>query len=448
MSNLNVMPNALAVGVLSVLLTACGGGVEKPDLSTPSTPTVTPNTNNNYNSLTQTTAPANTSDLGLDVRLVNYIGADGVEYDYLTDDGKSYAKIKVSVLNKQNNNNLTEEFNIAFDTTCPSNITNPAVVGTDFTIGTSPITITKTSDGTASVKDILITPKNVTGDKTVCFNITSVNGDTNHTLIQNTKAGFIMQGQTKPTTLSLTALIKDMGANSNNNSGNGGNSDSNGGNNSDNNGSGNNNQDTTTKKTIVNHDSNMAFVKLDNTGTKVEDSATDWACFRDETTGLLWETKDATPDKVNSISNSYFFYDKTRNYGSDTKTSNWITCPTLSNCNTQAYIDKINEQKLCGVDNWRLPTYHELFNIANLTGATGKDIYPSQIIKNGELTRGTFWTSSPLLTSNSSKMANDTNEATYTIAYFNDRSIVRSGSSANPSSNYGDNGIVLVSDGK
>jgi len=90
----------------------------------------------------------------------------------------------------------------------------------------------------------------------------------------------------------------------------------------------------------------------------------DWACTRDNVTGLLWEVK--TDDGgLRDKDWTYTWYDDihTNNNGGVPGDLGADTCGgTLPNsqCNTQAYVAAVNAAGLCGFNDWRLPTRQEL----------------------------------------------------------------------------------------
>jgi hypothetical protein len=101
----------------------------------------------------------------------------------------------------------------------------------------------------------------------------------------------------------------------------------------------------------------QAFSKVSNAGELLPDSAplgdgpNDWACTRDNQTGLMWETKRASG--VRSLAHTYSWRS-----GGTGNTGNFSSCnDTLrpSRCNTAAYIARLNSDGLCGSTNWRLP---------------------------------------------------------------------------------------------
>lgn len=100
-----------------------------------------------------------------------------------------------------------------------------------------------------------------------------------------------------------------------------------------------------------------------------------FSCVVDSQTGLVWETK--TPlNKIEDASihnsSSYFAFKAVESdilfkgscYNPDTQ--NFSADPNI--CNVQQQITWVNKAKLCGLDNWRLPTQQELYGIINLQG--------------------------------------------------------------------------------
>ena len=95
-----------------------------------------------------------------------------------------------------------------------------------------------------------------------------------------------------------------------------------------------------------------AYTKISNTGAILPDTtvlgsgANDWACTKDNKTGLIWEVK-TTDGGLRDWSQKYtnWFVDET-GYGQATN-SDYLT-------------SAVNKQTMCGASNWRLPTNDEL----------------------------------------------------------------------------------------
>ena len=93
------------------------------------------------------------------------------------------------------------------------------------------------------------------------------------------------------------------------------------------------------------------------------DDSDSWACTLDNVTGLTWEIK---ADKgLQGQNNTYSWYRQDKTY-SDTHAGlqDAGSCEG-SDCDTQAYIKAVNDMKLCGASDWRLPTKRELLSIVD-----------------------------------------------------------------------------------
>jgi len=114
------------------------------------------------------------------------------------------------------------------------------------------------------------------------------------------------------------------------------------------------------------------YSKIANDGSELPASATlgpgtkDWACTRDNVTGLIWEVK-TSDGGVRDQDNTY----------------NFDEAPTLATT--------VNQTGLCGATDWRVPNRQELLSLVNqarVQPAISVDYFPN--------TPGTrFWSSSP-----------------------------------------------------
>lgn len=107
---------------------------------------------------------------------------------------------------------------------------------------------------------------------------------------------------------------------------------------------------------------------------------TDWACTRDNITGLTWEVK--TTSGLRNMAWTYTWYnsDPATN-GGDAGHLGFDTCSgTLSaysnQCNTANYAAAINAAALCSHTDWRLPTQRELLTLVYADG-TSPSIEPT-----------------------------------------------------------------------
>ena len=114
-----------------------------------------------------------------------------------------------------------------------------------------------------------------------------------------------------------------------------------------------------------------------------------WACVRDNQSGLLWEVKKSEPGLQN-INNTYSWYDPDeKSNGGYAGKANAGVC-TGSDCDTYSYANAINALKLCGSDDWYLPSRYELNTIVDtsipLPGPTlPKAFFPESLA-------GKYWT--------------------------------------------------------
>lgn len=122
-----------------------------------------------------------------------------------------------------------------------------------------------------------------------------------------------------------------------------------------------------------------------------EAAGSQWSCVRDNLTGLIWEVKTAEVG-LRDMNNTYSWYNPDINTnGGIAGMQNGGIC-TGSVCDTNAFVQAVNSQSLCGAKDWRLPTRLELMGIAN----NGRD-YPAidtAYFPNTKSIR--FWTSSPM----------------------------------------------------
>jgi hypothetical protein len=117
------------------------------------------------------------------------------------------------------------------------------------------------------------------------------------------------------------------------------------------------------------------FSKISNSGAVLPASvglgsgANDWACTRDNVTGLIWELKLNSATSLRHMHHIYTWYDsQPASNGGNPGTMGipGLCAGTLSACNTSAYVTAVNAQGLCGASDWRLPSAEELQSIVNL----------------------------------------------------------------------------------
>jgi hypothetical protein len=101
-------------------------------------------------------------------------------------------------------------------------------------------------------------------------------------------------------------------------------------------------------------------------------AATDWACTRDNVTGLIWEIKVNDWASLRHMDYTYSWYDADGSInGGNTGVLGGYTCMLLpsNQCNTTAFRDAVNaltgSDRLCGASDWRLPSAKELQSLVH-----------------------------------------------------------------------------------
>ena len=129
-------------------------------------------------------------------------------------------------------------------------------------------------------------------------------------------------------------------------------------------------------------DAGFDYTKISNSGNPLPASAAlgtganDWACTRDNVSGLIWEVKTNNPANLRHMSHSYTWYDTNSaiNGGVPGIVGTSGTCnSTLVQCNTSAFVAAVNAQGLCGFNDWRMPKVAELLGIISFRGCPSLD---------------------------------------------------------------------------
>lgn len=145
------------------------------------------------------------------------------------------------------------------------------------------------------------------------------------------------------------------------------------------------------------------FSKIANNGTTLAagaalgTAATDWACTRDNVTGLIWEVKTTSGLRSNVNSYSWYSTDATTNGGS-AGTANGGVC-TGSNCDTQSFVAAVNATSLCGYSDWRMPNLRELQSLLDFSKpGTGTPPLDTTYFPDTLSTNNWFWSANSLTT--------------------------------------------------
>ncbi len=117
------------------------------------------------------------------------------------------------------------------------------------------------------------------------------------------------------------------------------------------------------------------YSKIANNGSELPASAAlgsapgDWACTRDNVTGLIWEVKVDDVAQLRHSGHSYTWFESDGNAGDPGSPGIGSSCAMLANCNTTTFRETVNNTGLCGASDWRMPTRQELLSLAQYAGS-------------------------------------------------------------------------------
>lgn len=105
-----------------------------------------------------------------------------------------------------------------------------------------------------------------------------------------------------------------------------------------------------------------SYVKYDINGKSLDDSDEQWTCVQDTKNSLMWEVK-SKDDDLRKPDNLYSWFDP------EDKALPGVTdggrCKGDADCDTNAYIEAMNQQNFCGHNDWRLPTREEMMRLVS-----------------------------------------------------------------------------------
>ena len=115
----------------------------------------------------------------------------------------------------------------------------------------------------------------------------------------------------------------------------------------------------------------LDFSKVDPGGVIVEDDVLEWSCIMDNKTTLMWEVKSAVGGgSINDASYVYsWFKSNSADFNAHGVTENGGICADSRHCDTEKFVEVMNQSGWCGYSDWRIPTRLELQSIVNYAQA-------------------------------------------------------------------------------
>lgn len=114
------------------------------------------------------------------------------------------------------------------------------------------------------------------------------------------------------------------------------------------------------------------FTKLDDNGDELPSDSSNYACVRDNVTGLIWEIKTVssagvpnTPLRDSKNTYNWHFPDGSTGGEDGTAAGALTSCPSAADCGLETYTIEVNATVYCGAANWRVPTIAELQTIVD-----------------------------------------------------------------------------------
>lgn len=111
----------------------------------------------------------------------------------------------------------------------------------------------------------------------------------------------------------------------------------------------------------------LAYRKLDQQGNVLPADAAEWRCVEDVNTGLIWEAKQNNTGSVQDFRQRFVYTDKERAlFAAELEEA---SCSSESGvCTVAAYqqhLNQLEQNGLCGLKNWQLPTLPQLYSLVH-----------------------------------------------------------------------------------
>lgn len=176
-------------------------------------------------------------------------------------------------------------------------------------------------------------------------------------------------------------------------------------------------EDTATSVTTM----EKQLFKVDQNGSRLPEESTEWACVEDAGTSLFWQKRDPTSalhghDSYNWFQPSHKNSGQPRSnpelFGIDATCYGYRADDPSSYCNTDAYLQRVNQTNYCGFSDWRLPMANELLSLVDPT-LSGQEYQPAIDLRYFPFNKSfAYWT-------------NTVDEDDAVIAIFNEEQILK-----------------------
>lgn len=123
------------------------------------------------------------------------------------------------------------------------------------------------------------------------------------------------------------------------------------------------------------------YNKYDANGNLLDNESEQWACIHDTSNDLMWEVK-SKDDTLRNSSNLYSWFDPDNKKLKGKPDGG--RCEGGTECDTNAYVQAMNEKNFCGHNDWHLPTRVEMqtlvyFNDQNDPVKINKQYFPETV---------------------------------------------------------------------